>query len=439
MKVEVSIGEAIDKLSILEIKLSRINDKDQQVEIQKEIDVLEECKKYKTLFDGYYYKLLIYFNEQMWMMTDIIKNMEPTNHDFSEISNQIFVFNQKRFRIKNIFNILSESNIKEQKSYKKTHCKIIIDDEELIYHKIEEINFLSFEYDIISFDSPFISTISNIFKHPTIVYDNVNNEVTTTINLSELSISLELKNIYDFKPISYISGGKLGDLIHNLSVINENFYKFGKKGLLYITENVNYGGDIFQTGLQNTYKDTQPIITQQKYIKEYHIYNNETFDINLNDWRKTPNFWSQNFYHSYKNTYNVEWGLHKWINTSINNDFNDIILINVSVERLNQKIDFKKIMSAHGSNVKFICMDTKQYINFCNKTNTIIDCIKVDTFSDLCIAINSCKLFIGVQSMPFAISNAIHKNSIILFYDNFSKVLHDGLDKIWKNFLYLTI
>ena len=105
MKIEVSIGEAIDKLSILELKLSRINNEEQQVEIQKEINILEECKNYKNLSDGYYYKLLIYFNEKIWEMTDIIKNMEITNPKFSEISNQIFVFNQKRFRIKNVFNI----------------------------------------------------------------------------------------------------------------------------------------------------------------------------------------------------------------------------------------------------------------------------------------------------------------------------------------------
>jgi hypothetical protein len=38
MKVEISVGEAIDKLSILEIKYERINDEEKKIEIKKEID-----------------------------------------------------------------------------------------------------------------------------------------------------------------------------------------------------------------------------------------------------------------------------------------------------------------------------------------------------------------------------------------------------------------
>jgi hypothetical protein len=439
MKIEVSIGEAIDKLSILELKLSRINNEEQQVEIQKEINILEECKNYKNLSDGYYYKLLIYFNEQIWEMTDIIKNMEITNPKFSEISNQIFVFNQKRFRIKNVFNILSDSNIKEQKSYKKTHCKIIIDDEELFYNKIEEINYLSFEYDIISFESKFISTISNIFKHPNIYYNNVNYEVTNTINLYYFSISHELKNIYDFTPIVYISGGKLGDLIHNLSVINEFFYKFGRKGILFISENSIYHGEKFQYSLLDTYNDTYVVFKKQRYIKEYYIHNNETFNINLNVWRKSPRFWSQNFYETYKSIYNIEWGLHKWIEIDKNNvieELKDTVLVNFSIERLTDSVNIDELHQ-YKKNMKFICFDKEQYTFFCNKTNINIDCIKVNNFYDLCVCINSCKLFIGGQTMPLALSNSMHKKSIICFFEDFAKILHNGLHKIWKNVDYI--
>ena len=46
MKIEVSIGEAIDKLSILELKLKKINNEDKKKEIEKEIKVLDECYTY---------------------------------------------------------------------------------------------------------------------------------------------------------------------------------------------------------------------------------------------------------------------------------------------------------------------------------------------------------------------------------------------------------
>ena len=46
MKVEVSVGEAIDKLSILHIKMKKIVDENKKIEIQKEIDCLQECDSY---------------------------------------------------------------------------------------------------------------------------------------------------------------------------------------------------------------------------------------------------------------------------------------------------------------------------------------------------------------------------------------------------------
>ena len=46
MKIEVSIGEAIDKLSILELKLKKINNEEKKKEIVKEIKVLDECYTY---------------------------------------------------------------------------------------------------------------------------------------------------------------------------------------------------------------------------------------------------------------------------------------------------------------------------------------------------------------------------------------------------------
>ena len=171
MKVEVSIGEAIDKLSILELKMKKITDETKKIEIQKEINVLQECEQYKTKYD-FYYSLLMYVNEKIWDMTDVIKSITVDDSLFSHISNQIFEFNQKRFRIKNWFNLLSQSNIKEQKSYSSTHCKIIVDSEEdVFFDKLAEINYLSIQYDVLTFESPIISTIKDFLKIPTIIYD----------------------------------------------------------------------------------------------------------------------------------------------------------------------------------------------------------------------------------------------------------------------------
>ena len=169
MKIEVSIGEAIDKLSILELKLKKINNEEKKKEIVKEIKVLDECyayiKKYEIL-----YKLLIYVNESIWDMTDIIKSISITDSKFPLISNQIFEFNQKRFRIKNWFNILTISNIKEQKSYSLSNCNILIKDIEKFKQKIINIYLISLEYDSITIVSNFNTQIKDLINIPIINY-----------------------------------------------------------------------------------------------------------------------------------------------------------------------------------------------------------------------------------------------------------------------------
>lgn len=132
------------------------------------------------------------------------------------------------------------------------------------------------------------------------------------------------------KPLTYLSGGRLGDLIHNLSVINENFYKTGRKGILYISDS----NDKFEFDINNTYNDTNSVISSQRYIKTYKIHANEQIDINLNDWRLNPLLFGQNFCNTYSQTYNIEWGKHQWITFPlINYALKDKILINTSISR----------------------------------------------------------------------------------------------------------
>ena len=437
MKLEVSIGEAIDKLSILELKMKKINDSIKLLEIQKEIDALADINQYKiehTLF----YKMLTYVNETIWDMTDTIKGMILENNEieFARISNQIFEFNQKRFRIKSFFNTLTNSLIKEQKSYALSYCKIIIPDETTFYNKLAEINYLSIEYDRISFECPFISIVENIFKTPNIDYTdidtNTNSLISVTINLSEFEISSDIKQIFEFEPIKYINGGMFGDFIHGLSVINEHFYNTGRKGLLYIAD--GYGGDVFRNGLQNTYEDTYPVIIKQNYIQDYKIYNNEQFDINLNDWRKNPLLWNQNLYHSYKQIYNIEWGKHKWLTVPIDDKWSDTIFINTTDYRWPEQLDFQSIYSKYNDKLVFISADSKQYEHFITKTGLTIPYIQINTFTELCTMISSCKLFIAALSAPLSVAHAIQCDRII---GNSNQCINFNLNfELWNNVIY---
>jgi len=190
MNIEVSIGEEIDKLNILELKLKKIENENKRTEIKKEIECLSMCKKYKNEYI-FYYNLLLYVNEKIWDMTDIIKTIKlntDTAFCFSELSNLIFEYNQKRFRIKNWFNNITKSSIKEQKSYRSTYCKILFTENEVIQNRIPEINYLLLEYDFVIVEQDDYSFIKTVFKQPTIIY-NDSDEI-----LKDNIISVDLVN-----------------------------------------------------------------------------------------------------------------------------------------------------------------------------------------------------------------------------------------------------
>jgi Family of unknown function (DUF6165) len=440
MKLEVSVGEAIDKLSILHLKKKKIQNKQKLVEIEKEIRELSQCNDLiKTHSD--YYRQLMYVNEEIWDMTDVIKSM-TINEDpksFASISNKIFNFNQKRFRLKNLFNNLVDSSLKEQKSYAATCCKIYIENLNILFDKFTEINYLCIEYDKVCFDSPCEQTIEileNIYRH-FISYDL---EIIKTINISNFNISDKLVSVFEFTSITYVAGGLFGDFIHQLSVINENFYNTGKKGILFLSNQ----GDAFRFGLGNTFADTYETICAQPYIHKYAIYNGESVDINLSSWRSSPYLYKGNWNYVFKSTYNVNWGKHKWINTRIDNKWSNKVVLNTSDRRfVSSEIDFNKLYKQYGNNIVFLSMkpDFSDYSHFYSQTGVFLDVYYVKTFTEMCTIINSCKLFVGTLSGPLSIAHATQTRRIICDYltkDEYKQPDADshhivGLDQLWSN------
>ena len=109
-------------------------------------------------------QLLIWLNERKSTDFCIITEYKVyvTQLECSD-SETVLIINYKHaWIIKNWFNLLTYSEIKEQKSYDLTTCKIIIDEEETIYNKIAEINFLLLEYDIILVSTHFMEIIQKI-------------------------------------------------------------------------------------------------------------------------------------------------------------------------------------------------------------------------------------------------------------------------------------
>jgi hypothetical protein len=211
--------------------------------------------------------------------------------------------------------------------------------------------------------------------------------------------------------IYYIAGGKLGDFIYQLSVIKYNYDKLGKKGVLYLA-NI---GDKFSFSLDKTYNDTKELISKQEYIKDYQVYNNQKYDINLSSWRSkvtVSNIF--NWIQIYKISFDIEWAKTKWLENIYNDtSLNDTILITHSLMRYNNNIDFSIINTlVENNNVSFICFDMIEYDNFRNKYNININTIVCKDINEIAIKINSCKLLIGNLSAPLAVSLALHKRTI---------------------------
>jgi hypothetical protein len=184
--IDVSIGELLDKLSILELKKNIIKDENKLIEIQKEIEVLMQ---YENIKNGnlFYYNILKWVNQQIWLFTDIIKSLKSLDTEFATISNKIFNYNQYRFRVKNMLN--DKSSIKEQKSYAKDIIKIKVDHSSF-YSNLEKINKLSVLHDQIVFyteDSNLKDLISGIYTTSNFVI--ANEYIETIYDIKDLIIN----------------------------------------------------------------------------------------------------------------------------------------------------------------------------------------------------------------------------------------------------------
>ena len=125
MKVEVSDGEILDKMSILEIKLDKIENEDKLANIQKEYNTLKETigepPWYEHVFRNYgFYWQLKEINETLWEIEDEIRIKEKKQEFddvFIKLARQVYKTNDKRAEIKKEINVYTGSNLLEEKSY----------------------------------------------------------------------------------------------------------------------------------------------------------------------------------------------------------------------------------------------------------------------------------------------------------------------------------
>ena len=122
MKIEVSNGEIIDKLTIIQIKLERIKDKGKLINLKKEYDDLITISSSILNTSDPLYLALYEVNCQLWDIEDLIRDLERKKEfgdDFISIARSVYFINDKRSELKREINIKTSSGLIEEKSYEK--------------------------------------------------------------------------------------------------------------------------------------------------------------------------------------------------------------------------------------------------------------------------------------------------------------------------------
>jgi hypothetical protein len=122
MKIEISNGELLDKISILEIKKLNMVDPENLANVEKEFLMLnpgvvdlftKNGREIKALFLE-----LSKVNRMLWDLENRVRDKSITDKEFRKASLLIFEYNEVRNQLKNDINIISGSNFKDIKEYR---------------------------------------------------------------------------------------------------------------------------------------------------------------------------------------------------------------------------------------------------------------------------------------------------------------------------------
>jgi len=121
MKIEVSIGEIIDKISILEIKVNEVKG-DQYLNVRKELEYLkEQVSTEMPEFEWSDMFKLYHINKKLWDIEDAIRVKEAKqefDEEFVALARSVYYVNDERAEVKKEINLKYNSMFVEEKSYK---------------------------------------------------------------------------------------------------------------------------------------------------------------------------------------------------------------------------------------------------------------------------------------------------------------------------------
>ena len=116
---QISVGELLDKISILEIKSERIKDETKLSHVSRELAILSADASALESYAEWVSKIKK-VNEKLWEIEDDIRAKEKSkefDEEFVRLARAVYVTNDERFDVKDEINTFYGSDIKEQKSY----------------------------------------------------------------------------------------------------------------------------------------------------------------------------------------------------------------------------------------------------------------------------------------------------------------------------------
>ena len=120
IKIPVSVGELIDKLSILHVKQLKISNEEKLEYVNKEFELLYNISSYylnNQEIENLYHQL-VEINKKLWDIEDKLRVIESENNfdsTFIELARKVYFTNDERFRLKNEINLTTLSEIREIK------------------------------------------------------------------------------------------------------------------------------------------------------------------------------------------------------------------------------------------------------------------------------------------------------------------------------------
>lgn len=122
--VPVSVGELIDKLSILHVKKIKISNEEKLTLVNKEFELLYNLSSVhldSPEIESLYHQLCE-INEKLWDVEDKLRVLETEKRfegEFVDLARKVYFTNDERFRLKNEINLITDSEIREVKEYVK--------------------------------------------------------------------------------------------------------------------------------------------------------------------------------------------------------------------------------------------------------------------------------------------------------------------------------